>query len=70
MRKVIDWLQGKKAYIVAALMGLKGIFEFEMPEEDVVGLLDSLIRMLDSINSLLAGAGLAAIRAAISKMGK
>ena len=69
MQPLLDFLNGKKTYLIAAVMAIKGIFEFEYSVEGAEGFLDALITMLDSMNSMLTGGALASIRAAISKMG-
>jgi hypothetical protein len=69
MQKVIDWLKGKKSYLVAAAMAVSGIAELDWGEEAAGGVVQSVIDILTNAQ-VLAGGGLAALRAGISKAGK
>lgn len=58
MQQIVDWLKGKKTYIVAFLAILDGLYQFVVQH----GLSRQAL-----VTYLLTGGGLAALRAAVSK---
>jgi hypothetical protein len=57
MKNVLDFLKGKKTYIIVAIIALQALSSY----------LDGSINLAEAINQVLLGAGLGTLRAGVAK---
>ena len=67
MEAVIEFLRGKKTYLLGAVIAIAGIFNLDFAEDSAETFVDSLVALLESATQLMAGLGLISLRAGVSK---